>query len=45
MNTKRPTKRPAVAMGTVPPVSPANWRIVFRFDESNVRDVDLVDYH
>lgn len=23
----------------------ANWRIVFRFDESNVRDVDLVDYH
>ncbi len=23
----------------------ANWRIVFRFDGSNVRDVDLVDYH
>ena len=22
-----------------------NWRIVFRFDGSNVRDVDLVDYH
>ena len=23
----------------------ANWRIVFRFDGSDVRDVDLVDYH
>ncbi len=22
-----------------------NWRIVFRFDGSNVRDVDFVDYH
>lgn len=22
-----------------------NWRIVFRFDGRNVRDVDLVDYH
>ena len=22
-----------------------NWRIVFRFDGSNVRDVDLVNYH
>ena len=22
-----------------------NWRIVFRFDGSNVADVDLVDYH
>lgn len=22
-----------------------NWRIVFRFDGVNVRDVDLVDYH
>jgi proteic killer suppression protein len=22
-----------------------NWRIVFRFDGANVRDVDLVDYH
>jgi proteic killer suppression protein len=22
-----------------------NWRIVFRFDGGNVRDVDLVDYH
>ena len=22
-----------------------NWRIVFRFEGSNVRDVDLVDYH
>lgn len=23
----------------------ANWRIVFRFEDSNARDVDLVDYH
>ena len=23
----------------------ANWRITFRFIESNVTDVDLVDYH
>ena len=22
-----------------------NWRIVFRFEGSDVRDVDLVDYH
>lgn len=22
-----------------------NWRVVFRFDGSNARDVDLVDYH
>ncbi len=22
-----------------------NWRIVFRFEEGNVWDVDLVDYH
>jgi proteic killer suppression protein len=22
-----------------------NWRIVFRFEGSNVRDVDLIDYH
>ncbi len=22
-----------------------NWRIVFRFDEGDVYDVDLVDYH
>ena len=22
-----------------------NWRIVFRFDGRNARDVDLVDYH
>lgn len=22
-----------------------NWRIIFRFDGSNVADVDLVDYH
>lgn len=23
----------------------ANWRIIFRFDEGNAFDVDLVDYH
>ena len=23
----------------------ANWRIVFRFDGRDVRDVDLIDYH
>ncbi|MFN0172080.1 MAG: type II toxin-antitoxin system RelE/ParE family toxin [Bryobacteraceae bacterium] len=23
----------------------ANWRIVFRFEEGNAIDVDLVDYH
>jgi proteic killer suppression protein len=23
----------------------ANWRIIFRFDDANVVDVDLVDYH
>jgi plasmid maintenance system killer protein len=23
----------------------ANWRIVFRFVEGSVRDVDFVDYH
>ena len=22
-----------------------NWRIVFRFDGANARDVDLIDYH
>ena len=22
-----------------------NWRVVFRFDGRNVRDVDLIDYH
>jgi len=22
-----------------------NWRVVFRFENGNVRDVDLVDYH
>ncbi len=22
-----------------------NWRIIFRFEARNVRDVDLVDYH
>ena len=23
----------------------ANWRIIFRFDDGNAFDVDLVDYH
>jgi toxin HigB-1 len=23
----------------------ANWRIIFRFDDGNALDVDLVDYH
>jgi toxin HigB-1 len=23
----------------------ANWRIIFRFDDGAVSDVDLVDYH
>lgn len=23
----------------------ANWRIIFRFENGNARDVDLVDYH
>lgn len=22
-----------------------NWRVVFRFEEGNARDVDLIDYH
>lgn len=22
-----------------------NWRVVFRFEDGNVREVDLVDYH
>ena len=22
-----------------------NWRVIFRFEDGNVRDVDLVDYH
>ena len=22
-----------------------NWRLIFRFDAGNVRDVDLIDYH
>ena len=22
-----------------------NWRVIFRFEEDGVRDVDLVDYH
>jgi proteic killer suppression protein len=23
----------------------ANWRVIFRFEGENARDVDLVDYH
>jgi len=23
----------------------ANWRLVFRFDDGNAFDVDLIDYH
>ena len=23
----------------------ANWRIVFRFEDGDVTDVDLIDYH
>jgi proteic killer suppression protein len=23
----------------------ANWRIIFRFEEGDATDVDLVDYH
>ena len=23
----------------------ANWRVIFRFDRRDVRDVDLTDYH
>ena len=23
----------------------ANWRVIFRFEDGNVVDVDLVDYH
>jgi toxin HigB-1 len=23
----------------------ANWRIIFRFDDADVVDVDLIDYH
>ena len=23
----------------------ANWRVIFRFEEGNASDVDLVDYH
>lgn len=22
-----------------------NWRVIFRFDEGNAEDVDLIDYH
>lgn len=22
-----------------------NWRVIFRFDDGNVTDVDLIDYH
>ncbi|MDD3287846.1 MAG: type II toxin-antitoxin system RelE/ParE family toxin [Alphaproteobacteria bacterium] len=23
----------------------ANWRIIFRFENGNIRDVELIDYH
>jgi proteic killer suppression protein len=23
----------------------ANWRVIFRFEDGQARDVDLVDYH
>jgi toxin HigB-1 len=23
----------------------ANWRVIFRFEDGNVTDVDLIDYH
>ena len=23
----------------------ANWRVIFRFEDGNARDIDLVDYH
>lgn len=23
----------------------ANWRVIFRFEEGNARDVELIDYH
>ena len=23
----------------------ANWRVIFRFEEGDARDVDLIDYH
>jgi len=23
----------------------ANWRIMFRFEDADARDVDLIDYH
>ncbi len=23
----------------------ANWRVIFRFEDGQIRDVDLVDYH
>jgi toxin HigB-1 len=23
----------------------ANWRIMFRFEDADVRDIDLIDYH
>ena len=23
----------------------ANWRVIFRFEDSQARDIDLVDYH
>jgi proteic killer suppression protein len=24
---------------------PANWRIIFRFEQGDATDVDLIDYH
>ncbi|MGH7848643.1 MAG: type II toxin-antitoxin system RelE/ParE family toxin [Candidatus Binatia bacterium] len=23
----------------------ANWRVIFRFEQGDARDVDLIDYH
>lgn len=23
----------------------ANWRVIFRFEDGNVKDVDVIDYH
>ena len=33
-------------MSTRPRISiSGNWRVIFRFDDGDVYDVDLVDYH